>query len=80
MQALTRISLKFVEKCLPNAFLLAMVLSIVVFLLGMIFGGQSASTMFNGWGEGFSKLFTYRVCNSKDAFRIEYDRSTCVYS
>ncbi|GAA0683941.1 short-chain fatty acid transporter [Halomonas titanicae] len=61
MQALTRISLKFVEKCLPNAFLLAMVLSIVVFLLGMIFGGQSASTMFNGWGEGFSKLFTFAM-------------------
>ncbi|MFG6667126.1 short-chain fatty acid transporter [Halomonas sp. HNIBRBA4712] len=61
MQTLTRYCLKFVQTCLPNALLLAMALSVVVFLMGMLFEGQSAATMLNGWGDGFSNLYRFAM-------------------
>ncbi|WP_110597695.1 MULTISPECIES: short-chain fatty acid transporter [Salinicola] len=61
MQFLTRLCLKFVQTCLPNAMLLAIALSAVVFLLGVTIEGQSAYTMLNGWGEGFSNLYKFAM-------------------
>ncbi|KAA0012965.1 short-chain fatty acid transporter [Billgrantia pellis] len=61
MQTLTRYCLKFVEHCLPNALLLAIALSLIVFLLGVTVEGQSAITMFNGWGNGFSNLYQFAM-------------------
>ncbi|MCS2609647.1 short-chain fatty acid transporter [Halomonas dongshanensis] len=61
MQTLTRLCLKFVQSCLPNALLLAIVLSVVVFLLGMVIEGQSAHVMLNGWGDGFSNLYQFAM-------------------
>ncbi|HCR97491.1 MAG: short-chain fatty acid transporter [Halomonas sp.] len=61
MQTLTRLCLKFVQTCLPNALLLAIALSVAVFLMGMLLEGQSAHTMLNGWGDGFSNLYQFAM-------------------
>ncbi|MCE3027293.1 MULTISPECIES: short-chain fatty acid transporter [unclassified Salinicola] len=61
MQFLTRLCLRFVQTCLPNAMLLAIALSAVVFVLGMTVEGQSAYTMFEAWGEGFSNLYKFAM-------------------
>ncbi|UYF99016.1 short-chain fatty acid transporter [Halomonas sp. GD1P12] len=61
MQTLTRYCLKFVQTCLPNALLLAMALSVVVFMMGVLLEGQSAVTMLNGWGDGFSNLYRFAM-------------------
>ncbi|MES1949520.1 short chain fatty acid transporter [Salinisphaera sp. S4-8] len=61
MQLLTRLCLRFVQTCLPNAMLLAIGLTLVVFVLGLTVEGQSAYVMLNGWGDGFSNLYKFAM-------------------
>jgi len=48
-----------VQKYLPGAFLLAIFLTFVTFISGMVITGKSASAMVNYWGKGYSSLFTF---------------------
>lgn len=59
MEAITRFCLKMVQKYLPGAFLLAIFLTFVTFISGMVITGKSASAMVNYWGKGYSSLFTF---------------------
>lgn len=59
MEAITRFCLKMVQKYLPGAFLLAIFLTFVTFIAGIVITGKSASAMVNYWGKGYSSLFTF---------------------
>ena len=59
METITRFCLKMVQKYLPGAFLLAIFLTFVTFISGMVITGKSASAMVNYWGKGYSSLFTF---------------------
>lgn len=59
MQAVTHASVRVVGRWLPDAFVLAVILTLVVFALGVGVTGQSPLAMANYWGEGFSSLFTF---------------------
>lgn len=61
MQLLTRLCLKFVQTCLPNAFVLAITLTVIVFGLGMFVEQQSAAAMIEGWGSGFPHLYKFAM-------------------
>lgn len=59
MQAITNVSVRLVQRYLPSAFVLAVMLTAIVFVLGMTVGGQSPMAMSAYWGDGFSSLFTF---------------------
>lgn len=59
MEAVTNFSVRMVQRYLPSAFVLAVILTIIVFVLGMGIGGQSPMDMAGYWGDGFSKLFKF---------------------
>lgn len=59
MEAITRFCLKMVQKYLPGAFLLAIFLTFVTFIAGIVITGKSVSAMVNYWGNGYSSLFTF---------------------
>ncbi|SMY11154.1 short-chain fatty acid transporter [Brevibacterium jeotgali] len=53
MRAVSRSLNIFVEKFLPNAFLFALILTLITVALGMMLGGQSLPDMANHWYGGF---------------------------
>ncbi|WP_110644048.1 TIGR00366 family protein [Salinicola sp. CPA57] len=59
MEAVTRFSVHIVQRYLPSAFVLAVILTAIVFVLGMTLGGQSPMAMAGYWGDGFSSLFKF---------------------
>ncbi|MGI3167617.1 short-chain fatty acid transporter [Pseudooceanicola sp. C21-150M6] len=59
METITNLSVRVVQRWLPSAYVLALLLTAVVFVLGMVVGGQSPMAMAGFWGAGFSKLFTF---------------------
>lgn len=59
MEAVTRFSVRIVQRYLPSAFVLAVILTAIVFVLGMTLGGQSPIAMAGYWGDGFSSLFKF---------------------
>ncbi|OBX34781.1 short-chain fatty acids transporter [Halomonas elongata] len=59
MQAITNFSVRVVQRYLPSAFVLAVMLTAIVFVLGMAVGGESPQNMAHYWGDGFSNLFTF---------------------
>ena len=59
MQAITNASVRIVSRWLPDAFVLAVILTLVVFALGMSVTQQTPLAMANYWGEGFSALFKF---------------------
>ncbi|MFT9493783.1 short-chain fatty acid transporter [Anaerosolibacter sp.] len=50
-----------VQKYLPDPFLFAVILSLAVFVLGIIFTGQSAINMTLHWGKGFWSLLAFSM-------------------
>jgi|OM-RGC.v1.002476350 short-chain fatty acids transporter len=52
---------KVVRRWLPDAFLFAVILTFVVFLLGIIFQSQSPIDMVKFWGQGFWKLLAFAM-------------------
>ena len=52
MKALTRFCLKMVQNYLPDAFILAILLTFVVFFGGMFLMDKSALQMIEYWGKG----------------------------
>jgi len=59
MEAVTRFSVRIVQRYLPSAFVLAVILTAIVFVLGMTLGGQAPMAMAGYWGDGFSSLFKF---------------------
>ncbi len=59
LQVLTRGCLKLVERFLPNALILAIILTAIVFLSGIFFEGKSPQDMLGAWGSGFSALYKF---------------------
>lgn len=59
MEAVTNFSVRMVQRYLPSAFVLAVILTAIVFVMGMTLSGQSPMAMAGYWGSGFSKLFTF---------------------
>ncbi|MFT5572503.1 MAG: short-chain fatty acids transporter [Cryomorphaceae bacterium] len=50
-----------VQRWLPDAFVIAVILTCVVFLSGMVFENQSVSAMAEHWGNGFWKLLGFSM-------------------
>ncbi|MBE9638402.1 short-chain fatty acid transporter [Salipiger mangrovisoli] len=59
MEAITNFSVRIVQRYLPSAFVLALILTAIVFVLGMAAGGETPMAMAGYWGDGFSKLFKF---------------------
>ncbi len=57
----TKACVSMVEKYLPDPFLFAAILTLVVFISGIIFTGQSAMTMIGHWSSGFWKLLAFSM-------------------
>jgi short-chain fatty acids transporter len=52
---------KIVRRWLPDAFLFAVILTFLVFFLGIIFEAQSPIKMVKYWGDGFWKLLAFAM-------------------
>lgn len=59
MEAITNFSVRVVQRYLPSAFVLAVILTAIVFVLGVAVGGESPMNMADYWGDGFSSLFKF---------------------
>lgn len=59
MRAVSSALNKFVEKCLPNAFMFAIILTILTVLLGVTLGGQSLFQMAGHWYGGFWNFLAF---------------------
>ncbi|PKM29034.1 MAG: serine--pyruvate aminotransferase [Gammaproteobacteria bacterium HGW-Gammaproteobacteria-12] len=59
MEAITNFSVKLVQRYLPSAFLLAVLLTVIVLMMGIGLAGESPVAMARYWGDGFSKLFNF---------------------
>lgn len=59
MQALTRFFLNLVQRYLPDAYILAILLTFIVFAGGIFIAGKSPLDMVNYWGGGYPSLFTF---------------------
>jgi short-chain fatty acids transporter len=60
-QALTRASNKLMQRYLPDPFIFVILLTGVVFILGLIITGQSPVKMVSFWGDGFWKLLEFSM-------------------
>ncbi|MCM3719674.1 short-chain fatty acid transporter [Fictibacillus phosphorivorans] len=61
LQVLTRASNKLMQRYLPDPFIFVVLLTGVVFLLGLIITGQSPVKMVSFWGDGFWKLLEFSM-------------------
>lgn len=59
MDAAVNFSVRLVQRYLPSAFVLAVILTFIVLVLGVATTGTSPLDMARYWGEGFSSLFTF---------------------
>lgn len=64
MQSVTRFSVRLVDRWLPDPFVLALLLTLLVFALGMGVERESPAAMVVHWGEGFWDLleFAMQMC------------------
>ncbi len=60
IQALTRGSIKLVNRYLPDPFLFAVILTLIVFILGMLIGNTPLD-MVVYWGDGFWRLLEFSM-------------------
>ncbi|SET11788.1 short-chain fatty acids transporter [Natronincola peptidivorans] len=58
---LTNISVKLVQKYLPDPFIFAVILTFIVFLLGMGLTNQTPLSMLNHWNSGFWNLLAFSM-------------------
>lgn len=59
MNRLINFSVKLTQRYLPDAYVLAIILTAIVFISGMLFADQSAVEMSHHWSKGFSSLFGF---------------------
>jgi short-chain fatty acids transporter len=60
-KAMTRASNKMMQRYLPDPFIFVILLTGVVFILGLIITGQSPVKMVSYWGDGFWKLLEFSM-------------------
>ncbi|WP_042222372.1 short-chain fatty acid transporter [Oceanobacillus manasiensis] len=61
MKSITRFCDRMVQRYLPDAFLFAIILTLAVFILGMIFTDSSPVDMVSYWGDGFWDLLAFAM-------------------
>lgn len=61
MQKITRFFVKLIQHILPDAYLLAVLLTLIVLVAGMVINGKSFFQMAQYWGTGFPKLFNFAM-------------------
>jgi len=61
MHALTNFTVRLVQRYLPDAFILAIGLTMVIMVIGVVLADQSPMQMAEHWGTGFSSLFTFAM-------------------
>ncbi|MFW8634359.1 short-chain fatty acid transporter [Cribrihabitans pelagius] len=61
IQGITRASVSMVERYLPDAFVLVLMLTLVVFGSGMLIEGRGPVAMAQFWGEGFWNLLSFSM-------------------
>ncbi|GGJ60337.1 short-chain fatty acid transporter [Virgibacillus salexigens] len=61
MKAITRFCDRMVQRYLPDAFLFAILLTIIVFILGVLFTDSSPVEMVSYWGGGFWDLLAFAM-------------------
>ena len=61
IKGITRASVSMVERYLPDAFVLVLVLSLVVFGAGMLVEGHGPVAMAEFWGDGFWNLLSFSM-------------------
>src|SRR5690625_4874388 len=61
MRAITNFFDRIVQRYLPDAFLFAVILTIVVFILGLIMTSSSLLNMVEHWGTGFWDLLAFAM-------------------
>lgn len=59
MQRFTQFCVRVVQSYLPDAYILAILLTFTVFSAGIVFGDKGPVQMINFWGKGFSSLFVF---------------------
>lgn len=61
LKAITHFFDRIVQRYLPDAYLFAVLLTLVVFLMGIFISGSSPSDMVNHWGSGFWDLLEFSM-------------------
>ncbi|MTI69014.1 MAG: TIGR00366 family protein [Firmicutes bacterium] len=61
LKKLSKGCVNLVQKYLPDPFLFAVLLTFIVFVLGMVFTGQGPGAMVNHWGAGFWNLLAFSM-------------------
>lgn len=61
LQGVTRASVRMVERYLPDAFVLVLIMTLIVFAAGMLIEGQGPIAMAQYWGEGFWNLLSFSM-------------------
>lgn len=61
MQKITRFFVKLIQHILPDAYLLAVLLTLIVLVAGMVINGKTFFQMAQYWGTGFPKLFNFAM-------------------
>lgn len=61
MKKLTNLFTNLASKYLPDAYIFCLLLTLLVFFLGIIFGGHSPITMAEHWGDGFWNLMQFSM-------------------
>src|SRR5690625_1143305 len=61
MKALTNFFDRIVQRFLPDAFLFAVILTLIVYVMGVIFTDSSPLQMISHWGGGFWDLLDFAM-------------------
>lgn len=61
MQKITRFCVKLIQQILPDAYMLAILLTLITLVAGMLFNDKSFFDMVQYWGTGFPSLFTFAM-------------------
>lgn len=61
IQSIARISTKFVQRWLPDAFIFSILLTAIVFIAGVFSQDESPATMVRFWGDGIWNLLTFAM-------------------
>ena len=61
MKAITNFFDRFAQRYLPDAFLFATILTLLVFVLGIVFTDSSPIQMIGFWGDGFWELLAFAM-------------------
>lgn len=61
LRSLTRLTNTMVRNYMPNAYVIVLSLTVIIFLLGIVFEGQSPASMTTFWGESFFDFLSFSM-------------------